>query len=89
MPSVTHETIFVVFQVMKKWKAAGVPVMARCWESSPHVSHFHRHPDEYVEAVLHFLNSVGLAKQDASQKVVRSGKVSSTRKQNKHCELKF
>lgn len=38
--------------------------MARCWESSPHVSHFHRHPDEYVEAVLKFLTSVGLTKSD-------------------------
>ncbi|CAG5116239.1 unnamed protein product [Candidula unifasciata] len=59
-------------QVMKKWKAAGVPVMARCWESSPHVSHFHRHPDEYVEAVLKFLDSVGLTKQEAAKKVLRS-----------------
>ncbi|KAH9491856.1 hypothetical protein Btru_029901 [Bulinus truncatus] len=51
--------------VMKKWRTAGIPVMARCWESSPHVSHFHRHPDEYVEAVLKFLNSVGLTKPES------------------------
>ncbi|RUS80707.1 hypothetical protein EGW08_011530, partial [Elysia chlorotica] len=48
-------------KVMSRWKQVGVPVMSRCWESSPHVSHFHRHPDEYVEAVLKFLDSVGLS----------------------------
>ncbi|GFR70860.1 transmembrane protein 53 [Elysia marginata] len=48
-------------KVMVKWKKMGIPVMSRCWQSSPHVSHFHRHPDEYVEAVLKFLDSVGLS----------------------------
>ncbi|GFN76143.1 transmembrane protein 53-like protein [Plakobranchus ocellatus] len=48
--------------VMKIWKQMGIPVMSRCWQSSPHVSHFHRHPDEYVEAVLKFLDFVGLSK---------------------------
>ncbi|XP_013090145.2 transmembrane protein 53-B-like [Biomphalaria glabrata] len=51
--------------VMKKWRANNIPVMARCWESSPHVSHFHRHPDEYVEAVLKFISSIGLSKPDS------------------------
>jgi hypothetical protein len=58
-------------QVMKNWKASGIPMMSRCWESSPHVSHFHRHPDEYVEAVLKFLDSIGLSKPEAVQKVPR------------------
>lgn len=47
--------------VIAKWKRMGIPVMSRCWESSPHVSHFHRHPDEYVETVLKFLDSVNLS----------------------------
>ncbi|XP_059152736.1 transmembrane protein 53-B-like [Physella acuta] len=67
--------------VMKKWRSAGIPVMARCWDSSPHVSHFHRHPDEYVEAVLRFLTSVGLTKSD-EVKIKRSvGKSSKEVKQ--------
>uniref|UniRef100_A0A0B6Z0V1 Uncharacterized protein n=2 Tax=Arion vulgaris TaxID=1028688 RepID=A0A0B6Z0V1_9EUPU len=39
--------------------------MSRCWESSPHVSHFHRHPDEYVDAVLNFLEHIGMTKPEA------------------------
>lgn len=52
--------------VMKSWRSQGIPVMTRCWETSPHVSHFHRHPDEYIEAVLKFLNSVGLTKTETT-----------------------
>ena len=53
---------------MKQWTGRGIDVYGRCWESSPHVSHFHRHPDEYVEAVLKFLDVLGTheASKDAS-----------------------
>ncbi|XP_005111442.1 transmembrane protein 53-B [Aplysia californica] len=61
--------------VIKKWKAAGIPVMSRCWESSPHVSHFHRHPDEYVEAVLGFLDSIRLSQpEQKDSKIPEEGK---------------
>ncbi|ESO91558.1 hypothetical protein LOTGIDRAFT_121859 [Lottia gigantea] len=46
--------------VMKKWKAKGLPVQTRCWQNTPHVSHFHHHPDEYVESILTFMDSIGL-----------------------------
>ncbi|XP_041365389.1 transmembrane protein 53-A-like [Gigantopelta aegis] len=50
--------------VMSKWKSKGIPVHTKCWDNTPHVSHFHRHPDEYVEAILAFLEELGLSQSD-------------------------
>lgn len=32
----------------------------KCWDRSPHVGHFMKHRDEYIEAVFSHLNSVNL-----------------------------
>ena len=50
--------------VVSKWRKKGIPVHTKCWENTPHVSHFHRHPDEYVEAILAFLEELGLSQND-------------------------
>ncbi|KAK6184571.1 hypothetical protein SNE40_001796 [Patella caerulea] len=50
--------------VANKWIAQGNPVTTKCWENTPHVSHFHHHPDEYVEAILKFVKSVGLSGEE-------------------------
>lgn len=47
--------------VMEKWRCNGIKVSHKCWDHSPHVSHFHHHPDEYVEALLVFLDSLGFS----------------------------
>lgn len=62
-------------EVMQQWRERGITVSGRCWQSSPHVSHFHRHPDEYVEAVLNFLDVLGMSK---NSQVLKNVKVSET-----------
>ena len=35
------------FAVIEQWRQEGVPVLTKCWDQSPHVSHFFKHPEEY------------------------------------------
>lgn len=51
----------IIEQVAEKWRTKGTMVRQKCWEESPHVSHFHHHPDEYVDSILSFLEEIGLA----------------------------
>ena len=46
--------------VVKKWRARGIPVFAKAWDDSPHVSHFHYHPIDYINALNMFLVKIGL-----------------------------
>ncbi|KAJ6221946.1 hypothetical protein RDWZM_000491 [Blomia tropicalis] len=45
------------FEIIDKWRQDGVPVMAKCWDQSPHVSHFFKHPDEYRTFLDDFLKN--------------------------------
>ncbi|XP_046364945.1 transmembrane protein 53-like [Haliotis rufescens] len=60
--------------VARKWASKGIPVHLKCWENSPHVSHFHRHPDEYVEAILAFLEEIGISAPESQEHVVQAKK---------------
>ncbi|XP_076471907.1 transmembrane protein 53-like [Babylonia areolata] len=51
----------VIEGIMDKWRHEGISVSQKCWDHSPHVSHFHHHPDEYVETLLTFLDSLGFS----------------------------
>ena len=51
----------IIEGVMEKWRLQDVSISYKCWDHSPHVSHFHHHPDEYVETLLAFLDSLGLS----------------------------
>lgn len=53
--------------VMEKWRSKQIPVMYKCWDNSPHVSHFHHHPDEYVESLLAFLDSIGFSTPERAE----------------------
>jgi len=43
--------------VTSKWEAKGVPVLHKCWDQSPHVSHFFKHPKDYREMMDDFLRN--------------------------------
>ncbi|XP_067655586.1 transmembrane protein 53-like [Haliotis asinina] len=60
--------------VARKWVSKGIPVHLKCWENSPHVSHFHRHPDEYVEAILAFLDEIRISPQESQENIVQAKK---------------
>ncbi|XP_070198944.1 transmembrane protein 53-B-like [Littorina saxatilis] len=51
----------IIEGIIDKWRSQQIPVSHKCWDHSPHVSHFHHHPDEYVETLLAFLESLGLS----------------------------
>ena len=46
--------------IIDKWIRDGIDVSHKCWDNSPHVSHFHHHPDEYIDTLISFLESAGL-----------------------------
>lgn len=46
-------------QVSKHWKSnLNIDVTRKCWEKSPHVSHFYTHPEEYKALVSSFFDKV-------------------------------
>ncbi|XP_063923483.1 transmembrane protein 53-A [Zophobas morio] len=47
-------------RVMENWIKSGISVQWKCWDTSPHVGHFHRYPDEYIEELNKFLDGIGL-----------------------------
>ena len=46
--------------VIAKWEAMGIPCQKMCWLDSPHILHFKRNGEEYVQLVDHFLKSIKL-----------------------------
>jgi len=47
-------------KVADNWNAMGMKVYIKAWESSPHVSHLHHHPEEYKQEMRAFLEMLGL-----------------------------
>lgn len=43
-----------------KWRDLGIDVTSKKWDSSPHVSHFYKHQEEYLELLMEFLQKVGI-----------------------------
>ncbi|XP_064084165.1 uncharacterized protein LOC135199967 [Macrobrachium nipponense] len=55
--------------IYNKWEAKGLPVYTKCFNGSPHVSHYMMHRKEYEETILAFMEKVGMvepAVQEAS-----------------------
>ncbi|XP_068226514.1 uncharacterized protein [Palaemon carinicauda] len=55
--------------IYQKWEAKNIPVYTKCFEGSPHVSHYMMHRKAYEETVLAFMEKVGMvepAVQEAS-----------------------
>ncbi|XP_049290091.1 uncharacterized protein LOC125767499 isoform X1 [Anopheles funestus] len=42
------------------WESVGVKTSLKCWDKSPHVGHFHKHRDEYIELLLTHLRALDL-----------------------------
>uniref|UniRef100_A0A182XC94 Uncharacterized protein n=1 Tax=Anopheles quadriannulatus TaxID=34691 RepID=A0A182XC94_ANOQN len=42
------------------WESVGVKTSLKCWDKSPHVGHFHKHRDEYIELLLAHLCALDL-----------------------------
>ncbi|KAF2904537.1 hypothetical protein ILUMI_01638 [Ignelater luminosus] len=49
-------------RLKEDWENLGIKVYWKCWDKSPHVSHFHYHRKEYIEQLETFLSNVGLIK---------------------------
>ncbi|XP_055624692.1 uncharacterized protein LOC129767639 [Toxorhynchites rutilus septentrionalis] len=48
-------------KVMASWESVGVKASIKCWDRSPHVGHFYKHHDEYVDLLLAHLSSLNIA----------------------------
>jgi Eukaryotic protein of unknown function (DUF829) len=46
--------------VREDWEANGVKVTWKCWDRSPHVQHYQKHPEEYLQLLFDHLASVNL-----------------------------
>ncbi|XP_071454229.1 transmembrane protein 53-A-like [Hetaerina americana] len=42
------------------WTELGMPVFTKCWEKTPHVGHYAKHPQEYIATLNSFLEKIGL-----------------------------
>lgn len=49
-------------RVRESWESMGVQCTWKCWDKSPHVSHFYKHKDEYIEALFNHLALVNMIK---------------------------
>ncbi|XP_055592399.1 transmembrane protein 53-A-like isoform X2 [Uranotaenia lowii] len=47
-------------RVRDSWESSGVKCTFKVWDRSPHVGHFQRHPEEYVECVFAHLRQLDL-----------------------------
>jgi len=48
-------------KVSDNWESKGIEVFLKAWDSSPHVSHLHHHPEEYKLEMKAFLERLQLA----------------------------
>lgn len=48
-------------RLMATWESIGIKTTMKCWDRSPHVGHFHKHRDEYIEQLLSHLSSLNIA----------------------------
>lgn len=47
-------------RVKDSWVSLGMDVTWKCWDKSPHVSHFYYHPKEYMQELYKFLDRLEL-----------------------------
>lgn len=47
-------------RVRDSWESNGVKCTFKCWDRSPHVGHFQKHPEEYIEQVFAHLRQIEL-----------------------------
>lgn len=62
-----------IFAVVDRWKTTSGPrgvVVGKCWESSPHASHYYKHPKEYTDTVVNFLELVDAVNNNSSDKLL-------------------
>lgn len=46
------------FKAIDNWKGKGIQVFHKCWENSPHVSHYFKYPQEYQNLIESFLKNI-------------------------------
>ncbi|XP_037036088.1 transmembrane protein 53 isoform X3 [Bradysia coprophila] len=47
-------------RVRESWESLGISCSWKCWDQSPHVGHFHKHREEYVETLFNHLRSINM-----------------------------
>ncbi|XP_058463410.1 uncharacterized protein LOC131437824 isoform X1 [Malaya genurostris] len=47
-------------RLMAMWDSIGMKTTFKCWDRSPHVGHFHKHRDEYIDHLLNHLDSLNI-----------------------------
>lgn len=47
-------------RVKESWDSQGMSTYVKCWDKSPHVGHFRKHPKEYISELYAFLDRLNL-----------------------------
>lgn len=50
--------------VKQSYESIGIRCEWKCWEKSPHVAHFQYYPDDYINVVYGFLQSVNMLQRE-------------------------
>lgn len=49
-------------QLRRSWESLGISCDWKCFDKSPHVGHYLKHPDEYADTLYNFLHSMNMIK---------------------------
>lgn len=47
-------------RVRENWESLGIEVQWKVWDRSPHVTHFIKHREEYLETLYAFLQTINV-----------------------------
>ncbi|XP_053684219.1 uncharacterized protein LOC128734185 [Sabethes cyaneus] len=47
-------------KLMSIWESIDIKTTLKCWDRSPHVGHFHKHRDEYIDLLLTHLGTLNI-----------------------------
>lgn len=48
----------------QSWESLGMRCEWKCWDKSPHVAHFQRYRDDYINILYGFLQSVNMIQRE-------------------------
>lgn len=59
-------------RVRDSWESSGVKCTFHCWDRSPHVGHFRKHPEEYIDLLFTHLRPIELGGSFRKEAILRA-----------------
>lgn len=62
-------TVDFITSFSKRWQENGIPVTYKCFEDSPHIKHYQKYPEEYLNYLQQHWNRVGLLQVKEAEQI--------------------